>query len=184
MSQKRNSGLSKMTWTTVVALVSVCGLSHAPAQEVAPVGEASAHSTQTSPLQVISVQSAGLPDSPGAILAKAQQQQSQQNASASQADSQASPDSSSSKPQTNQSAPSGSNPSRSPQKPVGAAAAEAPNASGIAASQPAGVAIAPAKQRRVRTIVLKTGAIVGACVAVGAVVALTAGTSSKPPGAH
>lgn len=70
------------------------------------------------------------------------------------------------------------------QKPVGTAAAEAPSASGVAASQPAGVAIAPAKQRRVRTIVLRTGAIIGAGVAVGTVVALTAGTSSKPPGAH
>jgi hypothetical protein len=71
-----------------------------------------------------------------------------------------------------------------PQNPVGTAAAEAPEASGIAASQPAGVAIAPAKQRRVRTIILRTGAIIGAGVAVGAVVALSEGTSSKPPGAH
>ncbi len=67
---------------------------------------------------------------------------------------------------------------------VGTAVAEAPPSSGIAASQPAGVAIAPAKQRRVRTIVLRMGAIVGAGVAVGSVVALTAATSSKPPGAH
>ncbi len=75
-------------------------------------------------------------------------------------------------------------PAPPPQKPVGTAAAEAPSASGVAASQPAGVAVAPAKQRRVRTIVLRTGAIIGAGVAVGSVVALTAGTSSKPPGAH
>jgi hypothetical protein len=90
-----------------------------------------------------------------------------------------------------QSAPSQSAPSQSepqsqspPQKPSGTAAAEAPHATGIAASQPAGVAIAPAKQRRVRTIVLRVGAIVGAGVAVGTVVALTAATSSRPPGAH
>jgi hypothetical protein len=70
------------------------------------------------------------------------------------------------------------------QKPVGTAAAEAPNSTGIAASQPAGVAVAPAKQRRVRTIIIRTGALIGAAVAVGAVVALSAGTSSKPPGAH
>jgi hypothetical protein len=70
------------------------------------------------------------------------------------------------------------------QQPVGTAAAEAPNASGIAASQPAGVAIAPAKQRRVRTIMIRVGAIVGAGVAVGSVIALTAATPSKPPGAH
>jgi len=73
---------------------------------------------------------------------------------------------------------------QTPQKPVGTAAAEAPSATGVAASQPAGIAMAPAKQRRVRTIILRTGAIIGAGVAVGSVVALTAGTSSRPPGAH
>jgi len=70
------------------------------------------------------------------------------------------------------------------QKPVGTAAAESPNVSGIAASQPAGVAIAPAKQRRARILVLKIGALVAAGVAVGTVAALTRGTPSKPPGAH
>ena len=70
------------------------------------------------------------------------------------------------------------------QRPVGTAAAEAPKVSGITAAQPAGVAIAPAKQRRVRTIVLKVGAIVGAGAALGTVIALTAATPPKPPGAH
>ena len=85
---------------------------------------------------------------------------------------------------------SSSNPARQatqdakPQRPVGTAAAEAPNVSGVTAAQPAGVAIAPAKQRRVRTVVLKVGAIVGAGVALGTTLALTMGTSSKPPGAH
>lgn len=80
--------------------------------------------------------------------------------------------------------PQQSTSSTSAQKPVGTAAAEAPNAAGVAASEPAGIAIAPAKQHRVRTIVLKTGAIIAAGVAVGAVVALTAATPSRPPGAH
>jgi hypothetical protein len=71
-----------------------------------------------------------------------------------------------------------------PQRPVGTAAAEAPKVTGITAAQPAGVAIAPAKQKRVRTIVLKVGAIIGAGAAVGTVIALTAATPSKPPGAH
>ena len=70
------------------------------------------------------------------------------------------------------------------QRPVGTAAAEAPKVTGITAAQPAGVAIAPAKQKRVRTIVLKLGAIIGAGAAVGTVIALTAATPSKPPGAH
>ncbi|HTZ84507.1 MAG TPA: hypothetical protein VMB66_15005 [Candidatus Acidoferrales bacterium] len=67
---------------------------------------------------------------------------------------------------------------------MGTAAAESPKVSGITAAEPAGVAIAPAKQRRVRTIVLKVGAIIGAAAALGTVIALTEGTSSKPPGAH
>ena len=71
-----------------------------------------------------------------------------------------------------------------PQRPVGTAAAEAPKVTGITAAQPAGVAIAPARQKRVRTIVLKVGAIIGAGAAVGTVIALTAATPSKPPGAH
>jgi hypothetical protein len=70
------------------------------------------------------------------------------------------------------------------QRPVGTATAPAPAVSGITAAQPAGVAIAPAKQHRVRTIILRTGAILGAAAAVGTVVALTEATPSKPPGAH
>jgi len=119
-----------------------------------------------------------LPDSPGATLSKSEVAVNQQN--------NAGPPStaSTSSPQSAQSQPSGAQSQPPAQKPVGTAVAEAPSASGIAASQPAGVAIAPAKQRRVRTIVLRMGAILGAGVAVGSVVALTAATSSKPPGAH
>jgi hypothetical protein len=116
------------------------------------------------------------PDSPGTVVAKTEEsqppsgtEQQWQLASAAQ--------------QSGQSQSSASQAEPAPQKPVGTAAAEAPNASGVAASQPAGVAIAPAKQRRVRTIVIRVGAIIGAGVAVGTVVALTAATSSKPPGA-
>lgn len=78
----------------------------------------------------------------------------------------------------------GSQQQQPPHKPVGTAAAGTLPATGIAASQPAGVAIAPAKQRRVRTILIRTGAILGAGVAVGSVVALTKATPSKPPGAR
>jgi hypothetical protein len=116
-----------------------------------------------------------LPDSPGTTLAKstdAKQQDTSQQAAASALSSSSQPPQQSSALQPTS------------QTPVGTAVAESPNASGVAASQPAGVAIAPAKQRRVRTIVLRMGAIVGAGVAVGSVVALTATTSSKPPGAH
>jgi len=123
-----------------------------------------------------------LPDSPGAISATASDPVAQQSTGEPRFTAQSSSGSS----------PSGSSPSVSsgtqgqstPQKQVGTAAAEAPNATGVAASQPAGVAIAPAKQQRVRTLVLRTGAIIGAGIAVGSVVALTAATPSKPPGAH
>jgi hypothetical protein len=115
-----------------------------------------------------------LPDSPGATVAKAAE--TQQNTQP------ANGNPSPSSPAAQKS--SGSRAQSISQTPVGTAVAESPNASGVAASQPAGVAIAPAKQRRVRTIVLRMGALVGAGVAVGSVVALTAGTSSKPPGAH
>ena len=105
-----------------------------------------------------------LPDSPGAEWARLQEPASQQAI-----DSQ----------NTQQPAQD-----QKPQRPAGTAAAEAPKVTGITAAEPAGVAIAPAKQRRVRTIVLKVGAIIGAGAAIGTVVALSAGTSSKPPGAH
>src|SRR5271155_26951 len=94
-------------------------------------------------------QSSDLPDSPGAILAEAQAP--------------AAPQSTPSQPPTSQD--STSQDTTAPQKPVGTAAAEAPSTSGVAASEPAGVAIAPAKQRRARTIIIRTGAIIGAAVA-------------------
>jgi cytoskeletal protein RodZ len=123
-------------------------------------------------------QESSLPDSPGTIRYEAQNNQAaatgtiQSAVSPTQATPQKSPG------QT----PQNANPA--PQKPVGTAAAEAPNVTAVAASQPAGIAMAPPKQHRVRTIVLKTGAIIGAGVAIGAVVALTSATPSKPPGAH
>jgi hypothetical protein len=126
---------------------------------------------------VAQVDPVDLPDSPGAIAAKAAGQQTtgEQQSSTSASVEPA--------PGAQPAAP-GTQPQSAPQRPVGTAAAEAPHASGIAASQPAGVAIAPAKQHRTRTIILRMGAIIGAGAAVGSVVALTAATPSKPPGAH
>lgn len=128
----------------------------------------------------------GLPDSPGANLSN-QKSEGAGFATLMVAQNQAS-QSQSTQPQSTQTSSSSNQPNQNSapdaQKPVGTAAAEAPHTSGVAASQPAGVAIAPAKQHRVRTIVIRVGAIVGAGVAVGTVIALTEGTSSKPPGAH
>jgi cytoskeletal protein RodZ len=70
------------------------------------------------------------------------------------------------------------------QEPVGTAAAEPVEATGVAASRPAGAAIAPAKQRRTRALLIKVSAVVGAGVAIGTVVALSHASPSVPPGAR
>ena len=120
-------------------------------------------------------QSTELPDSPSTTLAQASSQP-QTSQTPSQQQSQPAPQTT----QQDQSTPA---PARK-QEPVGTAAAEAPKTTGVAASQPAGLAIAPAKQHRARKIIIRTGAIIGAGIAVGTVIALTEATSSKPPGAR
>ncbi len=76
---------------------------------------------------------------------------------------------------------SGSEPSQnSAAKPVGTAAAPIGKITGVAASRPAGAVIAPAKQRRARSILIRVGVIVGAAVAVGTVVALSKASPSRP----
>jgi len=65
--------------------------------------------------------------------------------------------------------------------PVGTAAAPYEKGIGVAASRPAGAVIAPAKQRRTRSILIKVGLIVAAGVAIGTVVALS---SASPSTAH
>ncbi len=69
------------------------------------------------------------------------------------------------------------------QRPNGTAAAETDTA-GVAASRPAGMAIAPAKQHRSRAFWVKMGAVAGAGVALGTTLGLSKATSSKPPGTH
>jgi outer membrane biosynthesis protein TonB len=66
--------------------------------------------------------------------------------------------------------------------PVGAAAAQKGETAGGAASKPTGTAIAPAKQRQVRSLLLKLGMIAAGGAAIGTVLALTKGTPSVPPG--
>ncbi|HVZ61741.1 MAG TPA: hypothetical protein VG892_13225 [Terriglobales bacterium] len=68
------------------------------------------------------------------------------------------------------------------QAPAGAAGAQRGQTAGSVASRPAGSAMAPAKQRQVRSVLIKLGAIAAAGAAVGTVYALTRGTSSVPPG--
>ena len=120
-----------------------------------------------------------LPDSPGSVREQQQDSANQQNGSA------ASQPQAAASPQANTpNQPGDTQTNQKLQRPVGTAAAEAPKVSGITAAEPAGIAIAPAKQHRVRTLVIKVGAILGAGAAVGTVIALTQATPSKPPGAH
>lgn len=86
--------------------------------------------------------------------------------------------------QTNATAPNAPQPKTQQTEPQGAATAEKVPAAGGAAAKPAGVAIAPAKQHRTRSLLIKFGAIAAAGVAAGTVYALSRGTSSTPPGAN
>ncbi|MFZ0661579.1 MAG: hypothetical protein WAM66_02715, partial [Acidobacteriaceae bacterium] len=65
-------------------------------------------------------------------------------------------------------------------QPVGTAAAPYEKPVGTAVSRPAGAAIAPAKQRRTRSFLIKVGLVVGAAIAIGTVVALSKGSRSRP----
>ena len=67
-----------------------------------------------------------------------------------------------------------------PPPPQGTAAAPVERTVGVAASRPAGAAIAPAKQKRARSFLIRVGIVVGAAVAVGTVVALSNASPSRP----
>jgi len=71
-----------------------------------------------------------------------------------------------------------------PSEPVGAAAAQQGRTAGGAASKPAGMAIAPAKQGQMRSWLIRIGAIAAAGAAVGTIYALSRKTPGTPPGAQ
>jgi hypothetical protein len=146
-----------------------------------PASSGAQSAVPADPSQPQTIAASDLQDSPGAEWSKAQDSSEQQSSS--------SPSTAKASGQTETTQSTGAqnqdqNQEQKPQRPVGTAAAEAPKTKGVTAAQPSGIAIAPAKQRRVRTIVLKVGAIVAAGAALGTVIALTEGTSSRPPGAH
>jgi hypothetical protein len=66
------------------------------------------------------------------------------------------------------------------QQPLGAATAEGVPVVGGAASRPAGEAIAPAKQKQRRSLLIKIGLIAAVGVAGGVIAGLSKGTSGKP----
>ena len=67
-----------------------------------------------------------------------------------------------------------------PQQPVGTAAAPYEKPTGVPGSRPAGAVIAPAKQRRVRAIVIRVALVLAGAGAVGAVVGLSKASHSQP----
>jgi len=67
--------------------------------------------------------------------------------------------------------------------PQGVAVAGEAKTNGGPASQPAGTAIAPAKQRQMRSLIIKIGAIGAGAAALGAIYGLTRSTPSHPPNA-
>jgi hypothetical protein len=69
------------------------------------------------------------------------------------------------------------------QQPLGTAAAEGAKTYGGGASRPAGVAIAPAKQKQSRSFLIRMGAIMAGAAALGTVYALTKKTGPTPPNA-
>ena len=79
----------------------------------------------------------------------------------------------------------GSQPSQDQQQngaapPVGTAAAPGEPVTGVTASKPAGAAIAPARQRRVRTFLISLGVVAAAGVAIGIVAGLSRTSPSQP----
>jgi len=67
--------------------------------------------------------------------------------------------------------------------PSGAAGAKAANAKGAPVAQPVGAAVAPVRQHGHRSLAIKLGLLAGAGIAVGAAVALSERSPSRPPGA-
>lgn len=71
--------------------------------------------------------------------------------------------------------------SRPTPQPSGTAVAPQVEVSGGAASKPAGVALAPPKQRQIRSLLIKFGFIAGAGIALGTVAALSAASPGRVP---
>ena len=68
------------------------------------------------------------------------------------------------------------------QTPTGAAGAPGVNPKGSPAAQPAGAAVAPAKQHGHRSLLIKVGLIAGGAIAIGTVVAISERSPARPPG--
>lgn len=121
-----------------------------------------------------------MPELPGQQDAAAQQQTSPAQPAGDQQNTQPSAPALETRPQQTSPPTADQMQQNSGAKPLGTAAAPLTKPTGIAASRPAGAAIAPAKQRRVRKIVIRVGIVVAAAAAVGAVAGLSQSSSGRP----
>lgn len=153
--------LSQLTCSSLASVMLLANAGQAMAQQATSQATSAGRAEtggQSGANSAPPVEIAGLPDSPGATQA-----------------------------QSAASAPGGqtSSPSTTPpNQPSGTAAAPTVAISGNAASRPAGAAIAPPKQRQVRSLLIKMGFIAGAGAALAAVALLTLASPGKVPGSH
>jgi hypothetical protein len=187
----------RIAWVWLIILMASALASRAQVSQLDPLGSSVVQPVSVAPASAASGSSQlnspavlQLPDSPGAVYAQALVQEQTPPAGQATPAAQIMPAPQTSQDQgQQQTQPPVQQPAQptqpgSTQEPSGTAAARAANPAGVAASEPAGAAIAPAKQKRVRTILISAAAVLGAGAAIGAVAALSAGSPSRPPGAH
>lgn len=164
MSYTKNGSSGRSRWLVLMILIAVFSTGSALSQQADSRSQPEASSVRLpnapQPMPNRAAINASIPETPELALAAGAPAQAASQSGASQA--------------------SGTEQQQSPQKPVGTAAAPPEGAAGVTASRPAGAVIAPAKQRRARTILIRVGLLVGAGVALGTVLALTHATPSQP----
>lgn len=156
---KNSSDLQRKPIAACLAIFLAVPFAVATAQPILPVRQA-----ETTPAPQAKTQpSNGTNDSPASVTTQPEQPQtSDQNSSSS----------------TVPSAPEQQQNETSPA--VGTAAAPYEKPMGIAASRPAGAVIAPAKQKRAHSFLIRVALVAGAAVAVGTVVGLSEASPSRP----
>jgi hypothetical protein len=165
----RNPSRTIRSWIAGLVVI-VLSVPFEPIAVAAPAQDGSAPPAQAAPAQPQSATSAqDRPQDPAGETGKKTAPAPGQNAANSENSPALPSQSSNQEPQQNE-----------PAKPVGTAAAPYEKTTGVAASRPAGAVIAPAKQRRVRTFLIRMGIVIGAGVAVGTVAALSHASPSRP----
>jgi len=149
----------------VIALTAMLLVQPILGQEPAQAAQTFASTTEFSSSQPVEE----LPSAPVPQATSQPQQQSQPAQQQTQPQSQ---------PQQTQ--PPAQQQSQEPQKPVGTAAAPYEKPTGVPGSRPAGAAIAPAKQRRVRAIVISLGLVLAGAGAIGAIAGMSKASHSQP----